>query len=390
MIVAGEPSGDLHASHVASKIKDLCPNVSLIGMGGNMMSDAGVELVYHIADSAVMGFSEILWNIPAFYKKLSHLCSIAIERKVDSLLLVDFAEFNVRLANYAHKHGIPTIYYIPPKVWAWRKYRSRKIARSTTVIASIFPFEAEFYRAAGANVEFVGHPLIDLIDRSIHKTEARKHLFQSQDLHCDRNLELDLGSNNPVIGLMPGSRKNEVERLLPILLETADRVHKAFRDAQFILPLAQGIPRKIIPKIDFIKVVEQEDKLDNSIVYRCMKACDFVIAASGTATLELAYTLTPMIIVYKVSLFTWIMYRSLVKVSYCGLPNLIARREISPEILQNRLTADRLTRVTLGFLNNPKILSTQRENLRKVVTQLGSQGAVEKTAKLVLKEAGVL
>lgn len=375
MIIAGEPSGDLHASHVATRIKDFCPEVSLIGMGGNMMANAGVELVYHISDSAVMGFSEILFKIPAFYKKLFHLRSIAIEQRVDGVLLVDFAEFNVRLASYLHQNGIPTVYYIPPKAWAWRKYRARKIARNVDLVASIFPFEAEFYRTAGANVEFVGHPLVSLINSSISKVDARR--------------EFDLELSNRVIGLMPGSRRKEVERLLPILIQTACQVRKIFHNFQFILPLAQGIPRNMIPEIDFLKVVEQKNKSDNTVVYKCMKACDLVIAASGTATLELACMLTPMIIIYKVSLLTWIMYRSLVNLSYCGLPNVIAQREVAPEILQNRLTAQRLTRVTLGFLNNPDKLSRQKEKLRQVVAKLGPQGAVEKTARLVLETAGI-
>lgn len=371
MIVAGEPSGDLHASYVADKMRELCPEVSLTGMGGDMMADAGVELIYHISDSAVMGFSEILGKIPAFYRKLFHLRSVAIEEKVDSLLLVDFAEFNVRLANYVHQNNIPTIYYIPPKAWAWRKYRARKIAENVDTIASIFPFEAKFYRAAGANVKFVGHPLTDLIDCSISSVKARR--------------EFDLGINNRVIGLMPGSRKQEVERLLPILIETAYQVRRIFPNSLFILPLAQGISRNIVPEIDFLKVVEQVQKLDNSVVYKCMKACDLVIAASGTATLELAIMSTPMIIIYKVSPLTWIMYRSLVNLSYCGLPNVIAQREVAPEILQSQLTVDRLTRATLSFLSNPELLSTQKEELKQVVALLGPKGTIEKTAKLVLE-----
>jgi len=373
MIVAGEPSGDLHASHVAAKIKELNPEVSLIGMGGDMMADAGVELIYHIADSAVMGFSEILGNIPAFYKKLSRLCSIAVERGINSLLLVDFAEFNMRLARYVHKHDIPIIYYIPPKAWAWRKTRARKISQNVTLIASIFPFEAEFYLKAGANVKFVGHPLVDLIDNSNSKIDARKNF--------------DLGLDNKVIGLMPGSRKKEVERLLPILLETATQVRKMFPGCQFILPLAQGIPREMIPEINFLKIAEQENRFDNSIVYKCMKASDFVIAASGTATLELACIGTPMIVIYKVSLLSWMMYRTLANVSYCGLPNIIAQREICPEVLQNELTVERLKTLTVKFFKNPQILSKQKQELKKVTNKLGSKGAVKKTAKLVLEIA---
>jgi lipid-A-disaccharide synthase len=364
MIVAGEPSGDLQASRVVAKLKEFSPDVALFGMGGELMQAAGVELVYHIRDSAVLAISEVIPAIPAFLKKRRRLKALIHQRRPDAVVLVDFGDFNMNLARFAYRLKIPVIYYIPPKAWAWRGGRAKKLAKSTTVVVSIFPFEAEFYRKAGANVEFVGHPLVDFARANLNQAQARR--------------ALGLDEASPVMGLMPGSRRREVERLLPVMLEVAQRIRRRLTNCQFILPLASSINRASLPDTPFVKVV-------TGVVYEAMRASDLMLIASGTATLEATCIGAPMIVVYKMSQASWRILRALVKLPLSGLPNVIAGREVVPELLQDQATAERITPIALDLLQNPGKQEAQRETLRKIYAQLGSPGAVERAARVILR-----
>ena len=363
MIVAGEPSGDLQASRVAAALQELAPDVALLGMGGDLMEAAGVELIYHIRDSAVMVIGEVFTAIPAFLKKRKHLKELIRAKRPGAVVLVDFGDFNMALARFAHRLGIPVIYYIPPKAWAWRPNRAKKIAKTTTAVASIFPFAADFYREAGANAEFVGHPLLDLARIDLGCAEARGAIGLNED--------------QPVLGLMPGSRRREVERLLPVMLAVTDQVHQAVPDCQFVLPLAPGINSTTLPEMPLVKVVEGS-------VYEAIHASDLMLIASGTATLEAACLGTPMIVVYKMSRLSWHILRRLVKLELSGLPNVIAGREIVPELLQDRVTAERISPIALELLQNPQKREAQQETLRWVYKQLGEPGAAKRTAQLIL------
>ena len=363
MIVAGEPSGDLHASRVASKLKDLAPDIHLIGMGGDLMEQSGVRLIYHIRGSAVMGIGEVVASIPAFLKKRGHLKRFIRERKPDALLLVDFAEFNVELARFANRLGIPVIYYIPPKAWAWRPQRAKKIAKYASIVASIFPFEATFYRHAGANVKFVGHPLVDFAQSDLSREEARR--------------ALNLRENSPVLGLMPGNRRREVDRLLPVMLEVAHHIRQSLPDCQFILPLAPSIQPESLPKMPFVNLVKGN-------TYDSMRTSDLILIASGTATLEAACLGIPMIVVYKLSRLSWWIIKSLAAIDKSALPNIIAGREIVPELLQNDAQPPRITPIALKLLQSLDARKSQQEELRKVYAQLGNPGAAERTAQIIL------
>ena len=363
MIIAGEPSGDLQASRVAAELKEIAPDLALFGMGGDLMAEAGVELIYHIRDSAVMGIGEVFTAIPAFLKKREHLKHLIRTKRPDAVVLVDFGDFNMPLARFAHGLGIPVIYYIPPKAWAWRPNRAKKIAKTTTAVASIFPFAADFYREAGANVEFVGHPLLDFARTDLSGAEARR--------------ALGLDADCPVLGLMPGSRRREIERLLPVMLGVTDQIHQAVPDCQFVLPLAPGIDSTTLPEMPLVSVVRGS-------VYEAMRASDLMLVASGTATLEAACLGTPMIVVYKMSRLSWHILRKLVKLELSGLPNVIAGREIVPELLQNQVTTKRITPIALELLQNPEKREAQQETLRWVYEQLGESGAAKRTAQLIL------
>ena len=384
MIVAGEPSGDLHASHVARRLTALRPDITLFGMGGDQMEEASVTLDFHIRDSAVMGFADVITALPMFLRKQAHLKRRIRERRPDVLLLVDFAEFNMPLAKFARKHGVPVVYYIPPKAWAWRAKRAQKLAKWANLVAAIFPFEAEFYRDAGANAEFVGHPLVDFAQTSLTTQASRQHLNLKGS-----GLETPLtdDENTPVIGLMPGSRRSEIQHIFPVMLRAAANIAQVYPNAEWILPLAPGISQELIVKyqqeqnqsgiqIPHIKIVED-------VTYPAMRASTLLLVTSGTATLEAACIGTPMIIVFRTASLNWHIVRSLTPLERSGLPNLIAGRDIVPELLQTELTPSALTNLSLDFLQNPQKRETQREALQKVHAQLGTAGAAERTADLV-------
>ena len=372
MIVAGEPSGDLHASHVVNTLKAIHPHIILTGMGGDMMAKAGVSLKIHIRDSAVMGFADALAVLPKFLRKLAILKQHIRQHQPDALLLIDFAEFNMPLAKFAYRQDVRVIYYIPPKAWAWRGGRAKKLAKRTNVIASIFPFETEFYRNAGAPAQFVGHPLVDFAKCELNVKQARE--------------KLSLKHNTHVVGLMPGSRRSEVQRHLPIMLKAAANISNTFPDAEWILPLAPGISETLIatykegieglPKINLI-----QDE-----TYTAMRAATLLLIASGTATLEAACLGTPMIIVFRTSWHNWHIIRALTPLEDSGLPNLIANKRIVPELLQEYLTPDTLTEHTLDLLQDSDKRNEQREALQSVYQQLGTSGAAERTAQLIVEQ----
>ena len=387
MIVAGEPSGDLHASHVARRLKALCPDITLFGMGGDQMEAVSVKIDLHIRDSAVMGFADVITVLPMFLRKQAYLKRCIREEHPDVLLLVDFAEFNMPLAKFAQRHGVSVVYYIPPKAWAWRAKRARKLAKWANVVAAIFPFEAEFYRNSGANAEFVGHPLVDFAQTSLTVHEARE---------CLNIPETEDDPEAPVIGLMPGSRRSEIHHIFPIMLKAAANIAKVYPNAQWILPLAPGISRDLIAEhqqelcrgnrvtqplqIPSIKIVENQ-------TYQAMRASTLLLVTSGTATLEATCIGAPMIILFCTAALNWHIIKALTPLNRSGLPNLIAGRDIVPELLQTELTPTALTTLVLDFLKHPQKRETQRAALQAVYAQLGTAGAAQRTAELVLDAA---
>ena len=379
MIVAGEPSGDLHASHVAQRLKALCPDITLFGMGGDQMEAVSVKVDLHIRDSAVMGFADVITVLPMFLRKQAYLKRRIREEHPDVLLLVDFAEFNMPLAKFAQRQGVSVVYYIPPKAWAWRANRARKLAKWANVVAAILPFEAEFYRNSGVNAEFVGHPLVDFAQTSLTVHEARE---------CLNICETEDDQEAPVIGLMPGSRRSEIHHIFPVMLKAAANIAKVYPNAQWILPLAPGISRDLIAEhqqelleteIPSIKIVENQ-------TYQAMRASTLLLVTSGTATLEATCIGVPMIILFCTAALNWHIIKTLTPLNRSGLPNLIAGRDIVPELLQTELTPTALTALALDFLEHPQKRETQREALQAVYAQLGTAGAAERTAELVLEQ----
>ena len=366
MMVAGEASADVHCARLAAKIKEICPSATLFGMGGPLMAEAGVQLEYNISDSAVMGITEVVGKLPLMLSRLKGLKLLMAQRKPDVIVLVDFPDFNMRLLPFAYSHNIPVVYYIPPKAWAWRRKRAAKLAKYVSVVASIFPFEADFYRKAGANVHYVGHPLLDFAEASLSKAAACEEFYLDMD--------------KPIIGLMPGSRMKEIGSLLSVIVESAKLIKAEIPNCQFILPVAHTIPRDMIPDFDLPIAV-----VDGSQVYNVMNVCDLMILSSGTATLESAYMLTPMIVIYKVSIISWITMNILIRLKSSALPNIIANEMIVPELLQGKAEPHAISRIAIRMTKNPQELKAQKAKLQKVRKLLCQPGAVERTARLVLQ-----
>jgi lipid-A-disaccharide synthase len=368
MMVAGEASGDLHCAKLAEKLKELYPNLTLFGMGGKLMAQAGVQLDYDISDLSVMGITEVLGKLPLIISRLKGLKSLIDQRKPDAIVLVDFPDFNLRLLPFAHSRKVPIIYYIPPKAWAWRRKRAYVLAKYTSAIASIFPFEAKVYKEAGANVHYVGHPLMDIVKPSFSKAKAY------EKFHLD--------PNKPIIGLMPGSRRKEIKKLLGIMIDSARMIKTEIPDCQFILPVAHTISREMIPTHTdpLITIIDSTD------VYNMMNITDLVIMASGTATLESTFMIAPMIVIYKVSSLSYAVISRLVnpEVKSTTLPNIIAGKMIVPELLQDKASAGNISEIAIRMLKNPDELENQRNELKKVRDQMGEPGAVERVAHLVI------
>jgi lipid-A-disaccharide synthase len=358
LMVAGEASGDLHGAHLMEAIQHVDPKVQFFGVGGRGMERMGMELLYRSESLSVVGITEVLFKLRLIVKALRDLKGSLLRERPDLVILIDFPDFNLRLAKTAHQHGIPVFYYISPQVWAWRSGRVKQIAQRVKKMVVFFPFEVPLYEAAGVDVEWVGHPLLDIVRTSLSREEA----FGRFGLDPER----------PIIGLLPGSRTQEIERLLPTLLAAAQLMQKEIPTLQFIIPLAPGIPEAIVSP--WIEKACIPIKLVGGWTYDVMNLSEILIMASGTATLEGAILGKPMVIVYKVSLLSYWIARALVHVNHIGLVNLVARREIVPELLQSDANAQRIATEALRIL---------KDSMWEVRENLGAPGAAARAARIV-------
>jgi len=369
MVSVTEVSGDLHAANLVQAVKKIDPRVEFVGIGGEKMERAGVQIRAKTVHMGTVGVIEGVKYYSSFLKIKSKVKRILKEERPDLVILVDSRDFNLRLARWAKKLAIPTIYYIAPPLWAWNDWQIKRAAINITKIIAIFSFEAEVYRKTGANVSFVGYPLVDLVKSSMSKEETLQ--------------ELGLDGERPIIGLFPGSRGHEVTRLLPLMLKAASKLDKKLKGVQFLLAEASPVFH------DKIARIVRESKIPIKFVfgdsYNLMNVSDLLISASGTTTLEASLLGTPMIIVYKTSLSTWLIGQILIKLPYIGLPNIVARKRIVPELVGFKLTANRLANVALDLLQSKKKLEQIRIELRKVAQKLGKPGAVDRAAKIVVE-----
>ena len=375
LFVAGEPSGDLHASFLIRELKRLHPGIKTFGMGGARMKEEGVEILQRIEDLAVVGLWEVVYRLPKIRKALSTLCRALKERKPDLLLLIDYPGFNLRLARQAKKEGFKVLYYITPQVWAWGKWRLRQMKRWVDRAIVILPFEEKLFQDVGVPTTFVGHPLLDIV----HSQLSRSELCHS----------LKLSPAKPLIGLLPGSRKGEVERILPLMLQCAEEIQKEIK-ASFVVPLAPGIEQKEIwkrvkhryPRIGS----SSELRIINGNTYEVMKNADLLLVASGSATLEAALLGTPMVILYKLSPLSYWIGKRIVRVQNLGLVNIVAERRVVPEFIQSSARPSLVVPEAISLLTDEDRRNRMRQDLKEVKERLGEPGAPVKAAKAVLEE----
>jgi lipid-A-disaccharide synthase len=374
MLSAGEASGDLHGATMCRALRALDPAVRLIGMGGPRMAAAGVEILVDPTAQAAVGTSEALGRVPALYRAYKILVKRLRNARPLAIVLIDFPEFNLRLARQARRAGIPVVYFIPPQLWAWRRGRIRQMARRVTRVLAAFPFERDLYEGAGVPVEFVGHPLLDVVPRDLDRAKARERL--------------GVGERRIVVGLLPGSREQEVSRLLPHMLDAAARLAVDGRRC-FVLGLAASVEREQVTALlgRAAKAGGPPVEVVKGLTYEVMAGADALLIASGTATLEAALLGAPMVVCYRVSRLTELMARVLKRSPWISLPNIIAGRGAVPEILQDDVTGARLASEAEHLLVDPVAAPAQRAAFKELGSRLGKPGVGERAARAVLKVA---
>lgn len=366
---AGEASGDLHGSRLVKALRELAPETRITCLGGPALKEAGAEVLVDNRDLAVVGLFEVVRHLRVIASAWRRIENHLRKDRPRLVVLIDFPDFNFLLARLAARLGIRVFYYISPQIWAWRRGRVRTVRRFVHEMAVILPFEAEFYRQHGIHVHYVGHPLLDVMEAAPTVEAARERYRPA--------------GPGPVVGILPGSRHGEIRLLLPTLLETAAQLCERVPGVSFLVPVA--------PTLDAAPLREAFDAkgLPAGVVtgdtYGAIRACDLLIAVSGTVTLEAAILGVPMIVVNRVSDLSYYTGRHLIKVTHVGLPNLIAGRGIVPELLQHDATPERIAAKALEFLQDPGRLDEQRKDLASIRNRLGTPGVARRTAKLVLE-----
>ncbi len=372
MIVAGEASGDMHGARLVEAIRARRPSARVCGVGGPALAAAGVEILYDAAQLAVVGILEVLGHFSFIRAAMQALERRLREERPQLLILIDYPDFNLILARKAKRLGIPVFYYISPQVWAWRSGRVKTIRRLVDRMAVILPFEQAFYRERGMEVDFVGHPLLDAVRADRSPAEFRR--------------ALEIAPDATLVGLLPGSRRREIIAMLPIFLAAARLIKEKRKDALFLLPLAPTVREEELLACGLgesglpVRVIREER-------YAMMAACQAVMAASGTVSLELAILDVPMVIAYRVAPLTYFLGRRLIKVQYASLVNLVAGRAVVPELLQDQAQPERIAAALLGLLEDGGQRREMLAGLAEVRARLGGAGASARAAELALQTA---
>ncbi|MDD5170137.1 MAG: lipid-A-disaccharide synthase [Syntrophales bacterium] len=366
MIVAGEASGDLHGSNLVREMLAHDPSLSFYGVGGERLKKAGVQLVAHAADMAVVGLTEVFSKLGMILTVMRRLKRSYRTKKPDLVILIDYPDFNLPLARAAKKLGIKVFYYISPQVWAWRKGRINQIRRVVDKMAVILPFEADLYHKAGVDATFVGHPLLDAVKTRYSRQEAFERF--------------GLREGVKTVGILPGSRHGEVVKLLPVMLQTAQLLQSRLPEIQFVLPLADTLDPAFVSSI--IRSFDVAVKVISGEIYDVVASADAAIVASGTATLETALLETPMVIIYKISPVSYILGRIFIHVANIGLVNIIAGKTIVPEFIQGDATPESLSAALFGMITDEKRMKAIKMDLSAIKNKLGQPGAAKKAAAL--------
>jgi lipid-A-disaccharide synthase len=369
-IIAGEASGDLHGAKLIQAMQKKKPGLFYCGIGGPALKQAGVRILVDASELTVVGITEVFAKLPGILKGMGAIKKLLNSLKPDLLILIDFPDFNLHVAAIARKLGIPVLYYISPQVWAWRRGRVKRIGRLVDRMAVILPFEEQFYTENQVAATFVGHPLLDA------PLPTADQILSSG------------GQEQVTIGLMPGSRDSEISRHLPVMLETADILKDRLKDVRFIISHAPSVARQQIEVI----VAGHAGRMDFEIISEGVETVfarsDMLVAASGTVTLQAAIHGIPMVIIYKVSPVSFLLGRALVRVPHIGLVNLVAGRELVPELVQDAASARNIAAAVENMLADPGHLNQLKQQLFDLRDVLGGGGASRKVAGLALEMLG--
>ena len=371
MLSAGEVSGDLHGARLAEELRAAVPDIELIGFGGERMEQAGVRLIRNFASYNVMGVWEVIKNLRRIFELLDMLTESMKKEQPALLVLIDYPDFNWRLAKRAKQLGIPVFSYIPPSAWAWRKGRAKDCAAIADEFVAIFPFETKVYEEAGANISFVGNPLVDTVKPELEKDEARGFFGIRREEHA--------------ILLLPGSRKQEIEMLLPPMLEAAKILLKEQPGTKFFLPVADGIHRELLE--EKISRAGVPVVLADRYRYALMSIADAAMATSGTVVMEAALLDLPCVVLYRMAKFNYMIGKLLVHVDNFSLPNLLLGRRIQPELLQDEVEPVRIAEEISKLYKGETERETVLEGLRKASERLGPPGSAKRVAEKILSAA---
>ena len=369
MFSAGESSGDQHAANMFLELKKYQPDIKGFGMGGAKMALAGIDIRYDSGSIGVIGVVEVLKHYGEIRRALKLIQQLVSTERPDLLVCVDYKEFNLKLARFAKQCGVKVLFYVSPQVWAWRPGRVKTYGKAIDMMAVIFPFETTYYDAENVPVRYVGHPSVD----KVHPQRSRL-----EDMAI-----FNLDESNPVIGLLPGSRANEINRLLPIMLAAAEILQARIPGIQFMLPQADSISDELLESYMHrspvkITVIKNQP-------YDVIQCCDVVMTTSGTATIEIALLNVPMVITYKLAALTYWLGRWLVNTPFIGLPNIILGKGFIKELIQHEATSENLAEEIERILTDKFYADQMRDNLNQVKQQLGQGGGSKNMAELALE-----
>ena len=372
LISCGEASGDLYASELLKELKRLEPTCEAFGLCGERTEAAGATPIVRLEEISVIGLVEVVSKLPALLSAMRRLTAAAFSRRPDVAVLIDFSGFNLRLAKRLEALGIPIVYYVSPQVWAWRRRRVRTIRKLVDEMLVILPFEKSFYEKEGVSVRYVGHPLVDLVSAS----EAR-------EAFCRR---LSLDAARPIVAVLPGSRRSEIELHVPILRDSIEALGRKQPELQFVVSRAPTVPtaalvERLGPAIDRVRLM-------NGGVHDGLAHAAVAIVASGTAPVEAALLGTPMVIVYRVSRASYLLGKPFVDLPFYSMVNLIAERELVPELMQDTMTPANIVEQVMGLMQDDRAAS-MRAGLLDMKQRLGGGGASRRAAEAVLSHVGL-
>lgn len=367
LIVGGEASADLHGAKVLRALRELRPDVRPFGVGGEAMRAEGLDLIAPAEDMAVAGITEVLWALPRILGIRRRLLAAARERRPQVAVLIDHPDFNLRLAKKLKAMGTKVVYFISPQVWAWRQGRVKTIEKLVDKMMVILPFEEAFYAAHGVAAEFVGHPLVDELDGTQPRDAAR----------------IDLGvslSEGPVVAMLPGSRAKEVSKHLPVMLRTAELLRERYPTVEVLIPIASTLPRALVDAMLSRSGAKVRVYTGRALVI--LSSADAAVVASGTASLQAGLLTTPLVVVYRVSWLTYQILRRMVKVAHIAMVNLIAGREVVPELIQGEFNAPNVYQNLVAILDDDERRTKMRRELGEVRDTLGRGRGATRVAEV--------